>query len=174
MLCSFLVCFLTISFFWHPRVFWKRRRYGGWWTCVVMFRHWVLEDPHVIVAVVDPLKWTICLLPYLHIVIFTLLLFAHQSITWTLRSCVSSFMWETNPWSHVKAKRNYHVFHAKLAILVFMRKKKKKKKQSISLSFSWWNKKKTIMDHLSFHSHGSNPSPFLIWDNKSYVASCGK
>jgi len=53
-------------------------------------------------------------------------------------------MWETNPWSHVKAKRNYHVFHAKPAILIFMWKKKKKKKnkQSISLSFSWWNKKK--------------------------------
>jgi hypothetical protein len=51
-------------------------------------------------------------------------------------------MWETNPWSHVKAKRNYHVFHAKLAILVLMWKKKKKNKQSISLSFSWWNQKK--------------------------------
>jgi len=52
-------------------------------------------------------------------------------------------MWETNPWSHVKEKKNYHVFHAKLAILVLMWKKKKKKnKQSISLSLSWWNKKK--------------------------------
>lgn len=42
----------------------------------------------------------------------------------------------------MKAKRNYHVFHAKLAILVLMWKKKKKNKQSISLSFSWWNQKK--------------------------------
>jgi hypothetical protein len=35
---------------------------------------------------------------------------------------------------------------------------KKKKKQSITLCLSWWNQKKAIMDHLSSHSHGSNPS----------------
>jgi hypothetical protein len=54
-----------------------------------------------------------------------------------------------------KRKRSYHLFHAEAAILFLMWKKKK---QSISLSLSWWNQKKAIMDHLSSHSHGSNPS----------------
>jgi hypothetical protein len=73
-------------------------------------------------------------------------------------------------------KRSYHLFHAEAAILFLMWKKKKM--QSISLCLSWWNQKKAIVDHLSSHSHGSNPSLSLslslIWENKSYVSSCGK
>ncbi len=69
-------------------------------------------------------------------------------------------------------KRSYHLFHAEAAILFL--KWKKKKKQSVSLSLSWWNQKKAIVDHLSSHSHGSNPSLSLIRENKSYVSSCGK
>ncbi len=53
-------------------------------------------------------------------------------------------------------KRSYHLFHAEAAILFLMWKKKKM--QSISLCLSWWNQKKAIVDHLSSHSHGSNPS----------------
>jgi ATP-dependent helicase/DNAse subunit B len=69
-------------------------------------------------------------------------------------------------------KRSYHLFHAEAAILFLMWKKKKK--QSISLCLSWWNQKKAIVDHLSSHSHGSNPSLSLIRENKSYVSSCVK
>jgi len=61
-------------------------------------------------------------------------------------------MWETNPWSHVKAKRNYHVFHAKPAILVLMWKKKNK--QSISLSPS------LFLSHGGTKKHNNGPSLF--------------
>jgi hypothetical protein len=43
---------------------------------VVLFRCWVLEDAHAIVATIDPLSE---LFACCHI--FTLLLFAHQSLT---------------------------------------------------------------------------------------------
>lgn len=123
---------------------------------VVLFGCWVLEDADDVVAAVDPLRWAICLLPSLHIVIFTLLLFAHQSVTWGEGSCVSSFHVGGKSLVSCERKRSYHLFHAEAAILFL--KWKKKKKQSVSLSLSWWNQKKAIMDHLSSHSHGSNPS----------------
>ncbi len=95
-------------------------------------------------------------------------------MTWTIGSYTSNFHVRNKSLVSCENKRSYHVFHVKLVILFFMWKKKKKKKQSIFLFLSWWNKRKTIMNRLSFHSHGSNPSFSFIWENKFYVSSCGK
>ncbi len=81
---------------------------------VMMFKHWVLEDSHVIVVDVDPLRWAIYLSPYIHIYIFTLFLFAHQSITRTLGSCVSSFHVGNKSFVSCESKISYHVFHVEL------------------------------------------------------------
>jgi hypothetical protein len=68
-------------------------------------------------------------------------------------------------------KRSYHLFHADAAILFL--KWKKKKKQSISLSLSWWNRKKAIMTtsllihmeaiHLSLSHPGKQILCLIMW-----------
>jgi len=86
----------------------------------------------------------------------------------------AALAWETNPWSHVKAKE---------AIISFMKKLQsssscgRRRRSNPSLSLSWWNQKKAIMDHLSSHSHGSNPCFSLIWEKNPmshHVASRDK